>query len=228
MAVRERREKYILPMLDTLGMDESIVYYDDDRNDKMAMPNARRTWLAPTEATHVCVLQDDLELSNRFPEIVEKCADNFPSSIFSFFQSQLKEEDKGANTPYIQIRGCGMYGQAIMIPRKMIPVMFYWIDENYGVDYRHDDTAIGFFASMNDIPVMSTIPSIVQHLGHNDSTLGYNNKRKVSRVFMKDVDANEFDAKTYIMSRNISNFQVMPKNGFKYGSLKTLKELMER
>ena len=118
MGVKARREQYILPMLESLKMSEDIVFYDIERSKKErnAMQNAKRTWLAPTKADFICVLQDDLELCNNFVDIVHKCAENFPASIFSFFQPRLKEEDTCYDTPYVKIIGCGMYGQAIMMP----------------------------------------------------------------------------------------------------------------
>lgn len=228
MAVRERREKYILPMLQQLKMSEDIVFYDipRDKKNRNAMQNAKRTWLAPTEADFVCVLQDDLELCNNFTEIVSKCAESFPTSIFSFYQPRLKWEDKSPETPYIRIMGSGMYGQAIMIPSKMIPLVFYWGDENFGADYKHDDTVIGFFASTNEIPVMATIPCIVQHLGHSESSLGYNNKNKVSKVYQKDIDTAQFDTNKFIKSKHIPNTVIKPEGGYKCGKLKKLTELL--
>jgi len=227
MAVKERREKYILPMLKSLNMSEDIVFYDipREKKDRNAMQNARRTWTAPTEADFVCVLQDDLELCDNFKEIVYKCAENFPTSIFSFYQPRLKWEDKSPETPYIKITGCGMYGPAILIPSKLIPLIFWWGDENFGADYPHDDTVIGIFASMHDISVMATIPCILQHLGHNDSMLGYNNKSKVSKVYAKEIDVSQFDTNKYVKSKSITNFVTPPKNGFKHGTIKKLSEL---
>lgn len=227
MAVRERREKFILPMLDSLGMNESIVFYDHPREkeDRNAMQNAKHTWLAPTRATHVCVLQDDLELCNGFVQAVEKCAENFPFSIFSFYQPRLKQQDRSPETPYIRIMGCGMYGQAIMIPAKLIPLVFYWGDRNFGTDYPHDDTVIGFFAKVNEIHVMATIPCLVQHLGHSESVLGYNNKNKVSKVYQKDIDLSAFDTKKFIKSKLIPNTEIPPKGGYLCGSLRKLSEM---
>ena len=226
MAVRERREKYILPMLKVLNLSEDIVFYDKPRKKKIAMQNAKRTWLSKTSSTHVCVLQDDLQLCDNFVQIVNKCSEKFPRAIFSFYQPRLRWEDKGKDTPYIRITSCGMYGQAIMMPANMIPLVFYWGDKNYGSDYPHDDTVIGFFASVNEVPVMATIPCLVQHLGHNASALGYNNKNKVSKVFDEKPDLEQFDAETYIRSKSIPNTPIPPIGGYKCGSLLKLKEML--
>ena len=227
MGVKARREKYILPMLKTLNMSEDIVFYDieRDKKNKNAMQNAKRTWLKPTKSDFICVLQDDLELCDNFVEIVNKCAESYPTSIFSFYQPRLKPEDASPETPYVKIVGCGMYGQAIMIPSKLVPSVFYWGDKNFGKDYPHDDTVIGFFAKVNNIPVMATIPCLVQHLGHNDSQLGYNNKNKISRVYKKSIDISKFDTQKFIKSRLIPNTEIPPKGGYLCGSLQKLTEL---
>lgn len=227
MGVPHRREKYILPMLEKLKMDESIVFYDEkDGKNKNALSNARKAWLADTDAEFVCVLQDDLLLCDQFVDAAYACAKNFPNSIFSFFNTRIKPCDVSKNTPYINVVGCGVYGQAIMIPTYMIKPMFFWIDANYGKDYKHDDIAIGFFASLNDVMVMTTAPCIVQHLAHNDSVLGYNNKNKVSRVFQQSVDVSFFDTRKFIKSKYIPNTPLKPDGGYKHGSLMTLSELL--
>ena len=227
MGVKARREQYILPMLNSLGMTENIVFYDVDRakKERNAMQNAKRTWLAPTTADFICVLQDDLELCNNFIDIVYKCAERFPASIFSFYQPRLKKEDACADTPYVKIIGCGMYGQAIMMPVKLVPLVFYWGDKNFGEDYPHDDTVIGFFAKVNNISVMATNPCIVQHLGHSNSQLGYNNKNKISSVYQKDIDASLFDTDKFVKSKTIPNTEIPPKGGYLLGSLRKLTEM---
>lgn len=227
MGVKARREQYILPMLKSLNMSEDIVFYDIDRDKKNrnAMQNAKRTWLAPTKADFICVLQDDLELCNGFVEAVNKCAENFPTSIFSFYQPRLKPEDANSETPYVKIIGCGMYGQAIMIPSKLVPLVFYWGDKNFGQDYPHDDTVIGFFAKINNISVMATNPCLVQHLGHSSSQLGYNNKNKISKVYQKYIDLDFFNTNKFVKSKLIPNTEIPPKGGYLCGSLRKLTEL---
>lgn len=228
MGVMKRREKYILPMLESLGMDESIVFYDE-HNGKMknALSNAKNAWLAPTDADFVCVLQDDLLLCDGFVEAATECANNFPNAIFSFFNTRLRKEDGSIETPYVKTIGCGVWGQAIMIPTYMIEPCFFWINENYGKDYKHDDIAIGFFASMNGVDVMTTVPGIVQHLAHNDSVLGYNNKNKVSQVFQPCVDVEFFKTKKFIKSRYMPNTPIAPVGGYRFGRLMKISELLE-
>lgn len=230
MAVRQRREKYILPMLKSLGMDESIVLYDDEYNKKEKNINAyrccKRAFLLPTTKTHVCVLQDDLELCDNFVEIAEKCAETFPNAVFSFYQSTLTEADKLPDSPYVKINGCGMYGQCIMIPSSIINIMFDWIDCNYGLDYTHSDIPIGAFCLKNNVSVMATNPCILQHLAHNDSAMGYNNKNKVSKVYSPHIDVEQFGSRKYF-EKYVANGDYPPVGGYKFGKLLSIAEMVK-
>lgn len=230
MGVRKRREEFIIPMLDSLNMDESIVFYDDkydySKKDINALRCCKKAFLAPTDKTHVCVMQDDLELCDNFKEIVDECAIRFPDAVFSFYQPRLRQEDRSSETPYVRIKGSGMYGQCIMIPAYMTKLVFLWSDMNYGEDYIHSDTVIGFFCEVNNVPVMATNPCIVQHLGHSNSAMGYNNKNKVSKIYEKNIDVDLFKTNKYIVSKSIPNTPIPPKGGYKCGSLRKLKDLL--
>lgn len=225
MGVKQRREKFILNMLNSLSMDETIVSYDEDGLPKNAMRNARKTWTKPTKHSHICVMQDDLELCDNFKEIVEECAKQFPNCVFSFYNSRLRWEDKAKDTPYLKVNGCGMYGQIIMMPTSFVEPLFFWCDKVYGRDYPHDDTVIGFFCSVHNIPVMTTIPCIVQHLGCSNSVLGYNNKNKVSKVYQKDVGLEVFKTNKFGITKYIPNTEIPPKGGYKTGRLVKLSEV---
>ena len=180
-----KRDEYIKAMLEKLGLDESIVCYDDRDGKGDAMYTARKAWLAPIPygVTHRLVLQDDCLLCNDFVDIVHKIVEQYPNVFFSLLNTRVNPEDKKIDSPYIQIVGERMYGQAIIMPVKHIQKMFDWIDR-LEKGYRHDDTAIGTYASVNGIKVLSTIPSLLQHLCPTDSLLGYNNEKKVSRVWI--------------------------------------------
>ena len=222
MGIRKRREKYILPMLKQLNEDESIVTYDIENAPRNAMRNAKATWLKPTKSDYICVLQDDLLLCDNFKEVAEKCVEQFPASIFSFYQPRLKFEDRSPETPFVKINGFGVYGPANIIPSSLVPLIFHWGDINYGKNFPHDDTVIGFFAKTHDIPVMSTIPCPIQHLGCNDSSLGYNNKNKVSKTFKEHIDISEFNTSKYVKSKLIPNTEIKPEGGYLLGDLKRM------
>jgi hypothetical protein len=206
-----KRTKYLSSMLKSLKLDKSIVVFDDRKKGGDAMYNARRCWLSPLEhnqVTHRLVLQDDLELVDNFLDIVKQALDSFPDAIWSLYSSRIYYEDRESDdTPYLSIKGNGVHGQAIIIPVKYIKDCFNWIDETLGFDYPHDDCAIGTYANVKNIPVYTTIPSLVQHLAPNESALKYNNKNKISKVYEgKDVSHIDWtNKKVYETKRVIKN-----------------------
>lgn len=224
MGIPSRREKFILPMLKHLGLNEDSVYYDY-KMERNPLKSAKRAWLPESQSTHVCVLQDDIELCDNFVEIVNICAKKFPNSVFSFYNPRVRPEERSTETPYVRVKGCGMYGPAIMMPSFLIPLVFLWGDKNYGKDYKHDDTVIGFFCQVNKISVMTTNPSIIQHLGSTESALGYNNKNKISKVYQKDIKSCFFDTNKFVESKYIPNTKIEPKGGYRFGRLLTMEEL---
>ena len=224
MGVPERREKYILPMLSRLGLPEDIVSYDYKKTGN-AMENAKRTWLKETDADFVCVFQDDLLLAHNIKSIINECAEHFPKAVFSFYNPRIHPEERTNETPYVRVVGYGLYGPALLIPTYMIKPIFYWGDVVYGRDFPHDDTVIGFFCKTHNVDVMTTNPSIVQHLGHNDSMLGYNNKNKVSKVFEENVVVDIFKTSKCVNSKYIPNTEIKPQGGYPCGQLKRLSEI---
>lgn len=181
------RTKYLESMLKSLDKNDDIIVYDDRKEVGSAMYNARRCWKSKldTNITHRLVLQDDLELCNDFLSNVQNCIEIFPNAIWSLYSSRITYNDQvDKTTPYVSITGNGVHGQAVIIPVQYIKPLFEWIDKTLGKEYPHDDCAIGTYANINNIPVFTTVPSMVQHLGHSDSVLKYNNKNKISKVYI--------------------------------------------
>jgi Na+/H+ antiporter NhaC len=56
--------------------------------------------------------------------ILEKCCENFPDAVWSLFNSRIKFEDKKSASPYIKIKGYGMYGVGIVFPKKYVNDFF--------------------------------------------------------------------------------------------------------
>ena len=208
MACRERRP-LVLEMLKKLNMDERIVVWAGKEDDN-AMKTARKAWLSSVEedVTHRLVLQDDLLLCDGFMNYVEQIAKKYPNQIINLYNSRIKFEDRKLNTPYIKISGYGIYGQAIMMKIDYIGRMFYLIDKYLGEDYPHDDCAIGVFAGIKKIDVLSTIPSLLQHLCPTESLLKFNDRRKVSKVWMGEQIGEEwlnFESDEINISKSIPN-----------------------
>lgn len=202
MAVPKRRF-HVLKMLEQLGLDESIVSYDDRINGGSAMYTARKAWLCDMDKdfTHRVVLQDDLLLCNNFPEIVERMANTHPEAIFSLFCSRTHFDMKSSRCPYVEITGGGIWGQAVMMSKSRVKKVFDWIDDTLVPGYPHDDRAMCYYTLENHTQVLTTIPSTVQHIAHSMSALGYNNYKKVSKVWIgPDLDGVSWDIPEYSKS----------------------------
>jgi hypothetical protein len=89
-----------------------------------------------------------------------------------------------------------------MMPGPMVADCFNWLDRVLP-GHRYDDEGISGFAMTYQIPVMTTIPSILQHAAPNASILGVNNYRKVSKVWTgPDVSKENWDARQFSKGRH--------------------------
>lgn len=202
----EERKHFIEDMLKEVK--NATVFFDDVR-DKNCLKRFIKVLKLQNlkDYTHICVLQDDLELCYNFEEIVEVMCSNFPNALWSPYNSRLKYEDKKNESPYIEVVGCGCYGQCMIIPTKLIDKFIKWVNENLPEDFKHDDEAFGQFAYENGTKMMATIPSLIQHLQPCNSTLKYNNKNKISKVYEGKIKPNfyNWNTKEYSKSHTITN-----------------------
>lgn len=157
--------------------------------------------------THICVLQDDLELCYNFEEIVKIMCSQFPNVLWSPYNSRLRYDDKKNESPYIEIVGCGCYGQCMIFPINLIDDFILFCEQELGKDYIYDDTAVGNFAYKKGHKIFATIPSIIQHIQPCNSMLKYNNKNKVSKVYEGKIAPNmcNWYSKEYSKSHTILN-----------------------
>lgn len=186
MAVKPRR-KMVLSMCEKLGLsEEDCVIYDDRPYGGGTLYTCRKCWESPVpeDATHRLVLQDDVLLCDNFVEIMNEIVNTHPEFIFTLFCPRLRLEDAVSNSPYIIIKGCNTWGPGNMMPVSYIKPLFEFVDAELGKDFLFDDGIYSWWAKREGIYIASTIPSTVQHLCPTSSTLGYNNKNKVSKVWI--------------------------------------------
>lgn len=185
MAVKPRRNM-VLKMCDQMGLDEeSTVIYDDRPNGGGTLYTCRKCWEAPIPegVTHRLVLQDDVLLCDNFVEIMNKITGTHPEFIFTLFCPRLRFEDALPDSPYIIIKGWNTWGPGNMMPVEYIKPLFEFVDAELGADFPFDDGIYSWWAQREKVYIASTIPSTVQHLCPTKSTLGYNNKNKVTKVW---------------------------------------------
>lgn len=186
MAVKPRRDM-VLAMCEKMGLPEDgTVIYDDRPSGGGTLYTCRKCWEAPVPegVTHRVVLQDDLLLCNDFVGIMNRIVNTHPEFIFSLFCSRMKMEYALPNCPYVIIKGRNAWGQGMLMPVKYVKPMFEFADAELGKDFPYDDGIYAWWAQKEMIEIMTTIPSTIQHLCPVDSTLGYNDKRKVSKVWI--------------------------------------------
>jgi hypothetical protein len=171
MAHPSRREN-VIKILSKLSLQEDVVIWDDRENGGDAMYTAKKAWTSPVPngCTHRLVLQDDIEICDNFIDIVEQISKKNTSQIVSLFHCEKYED----NIRYISTRR--LWGCAIIMPVSFIPLCWEyiehipekpWCGDNAETIMRHDNDCIALWSIDNSIPVINTIPSLVQHIGDN-------------------------------------------------------------
>lgn len=203
MAVKPRR-KMVLDMCQKMGLsEEDTVIYDDRPSGGGTLYTCRKCWEAPVPegVTHRVVLQDDLLLCDNFISIMDRIVNAHPEFIFSLYCSRLKFEHGLPDSPYIIIKGRQAWGQGMLMPISYVKPMFEFSDRELGKDFPYDDGIYAWWAEQEKIEIASTIPSTIQHLCPQNSTLGYNDKRKVSKVWRgSDLSDVNWDSKAITFS----------------------------
>ena len=168
MAHPSRRDN-VLTTLNQLGMDESIVSYDDRENGGDSLYTAEKAWKQPIERgiTHRLVLQDDVILCNDFLKVISKIINDIPDACISLYNGIPLDLRSDKGNPYIKVQevcGCG-----IILPSKYIEDCWNWI--NSQPEENHcpcDDEMIRRYCASHSIKIYSTIPLTIQHIGDTE------------------------------------------------------------
>lgn len=163
-----------------LNLSDDSVFWDDRINGGDAMYTARKAWQSPIpeNCTHRLVLQDDIEVCVEFCNFVEKAARKHPNSIVTFFHcEEYITDQRYHNDPTL-------WGCAIMIPVKLLDNLWWFVDNRMEVYakpqldeiLKRDTSCIRVWMRNKHIPCVTTVPSLVQHIGDN-SLVGINRRR---------------------------------------------------
>jgi hypothetical protein len=202
MGVKKRAD-LISDLLGRLGLDISYVVLDDRgfAGGGDAWYNAKRAWLSPVPegVTHRLVLQDDVMVCDNFLKICNKIINVFPDVIFTLYGGTwIKPQYRKNDSPYVNVRGCGIGGVATIIPVEHISKMMVWSDKVLGEDYKHDDGRIGFYALCNGVKILGTIPDLTDHRPVDTCIRGHNRKDRVSKSWIgEDIGYQDWDNKDY-------------------------------
>lgn len=222
------RKKYACELAKTIEISNDNIVFDDRgiNGGGSAWYNAKRIWSLDTNGfSHRLVLQDDILLCNDFLNYVEKCVEKYPDVIWTFYNGVwIKPEFKRKDTPYTIVKGGALSGQAVCIPIQYIQNMIEWTDEILGYDFKHDDGRIGFYSLCNDIPVMCTIPSLVNHDNDVKSCIpNHNNRNRRSSTFY-DPKSENWDSEEINYTTLLTNEIWLPKNHPRKGVVETMKK----
>lgn len=169
----------------SLDLKDDDICYDDRLERGSCLYTLAKACTAPTEEgiTHRLVMPDDMIVCNDFKIILNKIIHAHPDKVvnlFPFRYDMYSIKARKLTTPYIKSLG-GVAGNGIIFPIEYLDVMVDWWKSNYKDTYhtmRSEEALIGFLKIFM-IPVIVTIPSIVQHIG--DDYGSYINKKAHNR-----------------------------------------------
>ena len=132
------------------------------------------------EFTHICLLQDDILLVNDFDKCLHKLLEHHEDDFWGLYCSRLSKID--FEHPYVKLYPANTWGQANLFPITMaIELLKYRSDVI--PNYIYDDGLYFMYLNSVDKPAYTLNVGLCQHLCPTSSTLGYNNKNKISKVF---------------------------------------------
>lgn len=162
MCVPERLDN-VKRINEILKVPEEKIFIDTSHAG--VIPNAKKAWLAPTDKDYIMVLNDDLIFCNGFLDICNKIIKAVPNSIISLFPMQFQSREtirsggKPTISPYVETDI--LSGVGIIMPTKYVkPCIESWLP-----DAICDDTSISLWAKKNNIPIITTLPATIQHIG---------------------------------------------------------------
>jgi len=146
--------------------------------------------------THRLVLQDDVELAPDFYKYLNKIVNARPDDIIMLTALDFRTQNEYADnlkSPYVEV-GTFVSGCAVIVPLKYTKDMFEWFEKTYPqikIGNPHEDIGFLFYAKSHNLKCITTIPSIVQHLGDQSSLCNYQHIMKT--YYFSDWDKADWD-----------------------------------
>ena len=172
-AVPERKE-FVKANQEALDIPDDRIVWDEKHEG--AFQSAQKAWSIQTESPFIMVMNDDVELCDDFMKYCEMIVDLHPDSIISLFPSQFRTRKKVRNrarkSPYVLTKEA--IGIALIMKKEFVKACLEsWTDDI------SDDANITRWAKNEGVPIITTLPSLVQHIG-DDSII--DPKRAVGRT----------------------------------------------
>lgn len=206
---RQRNSIRLSQTLDSMGITNERVRA---KQDESLWETAQRAWRqTPATATHRLLFPDDVDIVDNFGRLATDALAERPKSPVSFFllHSDIVAEARERGVSWATTGGA--WGQAICLPTEYIDQMLTWCDESVKPDVTHDDVTVSVWAMYDlDEQFWNTVPSLVEHIGADDSLLG--NQPPIDRTAAwYDPDVTHDDV-AYDVQENIPS-QEPPYNG---------------
>ena len=184
MACYDRKEMVEAEVEKLKGCDVKVFYDDRPQEERKGTYYTQLKCIEDAlngDYTHLVLLQDDILLVNNFDKCIKELIKFKPYDLWTLFCPRIRE----ANTeePYGQIFPANTWGQGNVIEIGMLKEIMKFREEKIP-NYIYDDGLYLMYCIENNLPVYTTRVGLLQHLCPTDSTLGYNNKNKVSKVFL--------------------------------------------
>jgi hypothetical protein len=170
------------------GLSRVTLVQDPDR--RGTWPTAKRAWQSGVVAkgTHHLVLQDDVELCVDFvPQLLRAVAQRPLDVIAPYANRAVIEEAEQLGLSWVGIPD-GAWGQAILLPTPWVAEFLQWERRWVRPEweaFKGDDTRVVLWMYCTGRIAWATVPSLVQHLMPADSTIGFNNPKRVARRYRR-------------------------------------------
>jgi hypothetical protein len=151
--------------------DRRVTIQTDDKRDlwegcKKVLTNR------PKGTTHVLVLQDDILPCRDFISTVERIINLLPGEVITYFSTrQTIGHPLNLGLHYLKLKTWRM-AQAYSAPVEVIDDFIAWADRHIKPEIYFDDDRWAMYCFYNNRWVWATAPSLVEHLGWNQTTLG--------------------------------------------------------
>lgn len=151
--------------------------------------NQYRSWASGTlvtGATHHLVLEDDIALCSDFLEGVKVALAAAPDCPVSFYANRLTiDEARATGGSWARIDDqMGSGAQALAMPTSLVRDFLQWDRANLRPEAFAYGSRLVIWSLYNRVPVLCTVPSLVEHVGAGESTIGYSNRKRVARWFI--------------------------------------------
>lgn len=126
------------------------------------------------EYTHVMVLQDDVLPCRDLAKTAERLIELYPKepiTLFSNKPSILDARTRGLN--FVLLKKFLM-AQAYIMPVSIIEDFIPWATKHIDPKIYFDDNRWAMYLFYHGIKTRATAPSLVEHIGWNDTTITYN------------------------------------------------------